>query len=388
MSHAPSASLSRRHRIVRDALTARALDALVITAPSNVLYLTNFTGSSAIVVIDATSVSFITDFRYITALADTRGTAHECPGLDVVTVEGSYDSALAERLSTGAARRFGFEAAHLTVARRDWLAATLAATPLESAISDQQSAIQLVATDGLVERARVRKDDHEIATLREAARRLSHVAAGIGALVRRGATERDVALEIDVRVRRAGFERSAFETIVASGPNGALPHAAPGGRAITEGDLVVLDFGGVYDSYCVDLTRTVSVGPASTRAREVYAAVREARARAVASVAPGRSRFEIDAAAREVLAGHGLGEAFGHGTGHGLGIDVHEDPRITRRRPDVDAGDEEVATGMVFTIEPGAYLPGWGGVRIEDDVLVTDEGVEVLTDVTTELIEI
>jgi Xaa-Pro aminopeptidase len=151
---------------------------------------------------------------------------------------------------------------------------------------------------------------------------------------------------------------------------------------------VVLDFGGVYDSYCVDLTRTVSVGRASARVREVYEAVREARARAVAAVAPGRSRFEIDAAARDTLASRGLGEAFGHGTGHGLGIEVHEDPRITRRRTDVDTQDEAVAPGMVFTIEPGAYLPGWGGVRIEDDVLVTEAGVEVLTDVTTELVEV
>ena len=150
----------------------------------------------------------------------------------------------------------------------------------------------------------------------------------------------------------------------------------------------MLDFGGVYDSYCVDLTRTVSVGPASARAREVFGAVNQARARAISTVAPGRSRFDIDQAARQTLEGYGLGEAFGHGTGHGLGIEVHEDPRITRRRPDVDAGDEAVAAGMIFTIEPGAYLPGWGGVRIEDDVLVTEIGVEVLTGVTTELIEI
>jgi len=386
MSHAPSASLSRRHQIVREALTTRALDALVITTPSNVLYLTNFTGSSAIVVLTAHGLYFITDFRYVTAVSDMAGTAHQCPDLEIVTVDGSYDATLAGLLAARPWKRIGFEAAHLTVARHDWLAQTLKSS--ESAIRNPQSAIELVATERLVERARVRKDDYEIATLREAARRLSYVAAGVGALVRRGATERDVALEIDVRVRQAGFERSAFETIVASGPNGALPHAHPGERTITEGDLVVLDFGGVYDSYCVDLTRTVSVGPASIRAREVHAAVREARARAVASVAPGRSRFEIDAAAREVLAGHGLGEAFGHGTGHGLGIDVHEDPRITRRRPDVNDEDEEVAAGMVFTIEPGAYLPGWGGVRIEDDVLVTRDGVEVLTDVTTELIEI
>jgi Xaa-Pro aminopeptidase len=150
----------------------------------------------------------------------------------------------------------------------------------------------------------------------------------------------------------------------------------------------VLDFGGVYDSYCVDLTRTVSVGRASSRAREVYGAVLEAHDRAIANVAPGRSRFAIDAAAREALERYGLSEAFGHGTGHGLGIDVHEDPRISKQGPGVNTEDLAVAAGMIFTIEPGAYLPGWGGVRIEDDVLVTDIGVEVLTDATTELMEI
>jgi Xaa-Pro aminopeptidase len=209
--------------------------------------------------------------------------------------------------------------------------------------------------------------------------------------VRVGRTEREVAIAIDRRLIQAGFERPAFDTIVAGGPNSALPHAHPGERRFTEGDLVVLDFGGVYHSYCVDLTRTVSVGKPTDRAREVYGAVLEAHDRAIAIVAPGQSRFGIDAAAREALALHGLAEAFGHGTGHGLGIEVHEDPRITRKRPDISSDDaaqqDAVAAGMVFTIEPGAYLPGWGGVRIEDDVLVTDQGVEVLTDVTTELIE-
>src|SRR4029079_18318146 len=137
-----------------------------------------------------------------------------------------------------------------------------------------------------------------------------------------------------------------------------------------------------------DLTRTVSIGTASSRVREVYGAVRLAHDRAIQAVAPGRSRFDIDAAARQTLDRRGLGDAFGHGTGHGLGIEVHEDPRITRRRPDVDSDDEAVAPGMIFTIEPGAYLPGWGGVRIEDDVLVTESGCEVLTEVGTELVEI
>ena len=212
------------------------------------------------------------------------------------------------------------------------------------------------------------------------------MAAELTADVRRGRTELDVALDIDWRIRRAGFERTAFDTIVAGGPNGALPHAHPGERKLDEGDLVVLDFGGVWDSYCVDLTRTVSVGPASPRARAVYAAVLKAHDRAIAAVKPGALRFAIDAAARDSLGADGMADAFGHGTGHGLGVEVHEDPRIGRRRSDAD--NEAVAEGMVFTVEPGAYFPGWGGVRIEDDVLVTADGVELLTRVTTDLLEL
>src|SRR3954451_24720586 len=380
MSRAPSPALSRRHQTVRRELTSSALDAIVITSLPNILYLTNFTGSSAVVVLTADRLFFITDFRYLTVLDEARGTPHECPDMEIVTVEGSYDGTLANLLGKQSWQRIGFEAAHLTVDRFRWLTTTLAV--------DAPSGAALVATERVVERVRVRKDAYEIATLREAARRLSLVAADLPALVARGARERDVALAIDLRMRQAGFERPAFDTIVASGPNAALPHARAGERTLTEGDLVVLDFGGVYDSYCVDLTRTVSVGPAAERAREVHAAVREAHDRAIAAVAPGRSRFDIDAAARDTLGRHGLAEAFGHGTGHGLGVEVHEDPRISRRRADVDTEDEAVATGMIFTIEPGAYLPGWGGVRIEDDVLVTDTGVEVLTDVTTDLIEV
>jgi len=380
MSHAPSPALSRRHHIVREEVAARGLDALLVTALPNILYLTNFTGSSATVVLAADRLYFITDSRYVETVSAMNATPHHVPDFELIVVDGSYDATLAGFLATRPWTRIGFEAEHMTVARLGWLTATLAAGDTPAA--------ELAATDGLVERARVRKDDYEIATMREAARRLSEVAGDVLTMVRRGQAERDLAMAIDWRIRQAGFERSAFDTIAASGPNAALPHARPGERTITEGDLVVLDFGGVYDSYCVDLTRTVSVGPASSRAREVHAAVREARDRAIACVAPGRSRFAIDAAARDTLARHGLGEAFGHGTGHGLGIEVHEDPRITRRRPDVNTQDEAVAPGMIFTIEPGAYLPGWGGVRIEDDVLVTADGVEVLTDVTTDLIEV
>ncbi|MGB7220486.1 MAG: Xaa-Pro peptidase family protein [Vicinamibacterales bacterium] len=381
MSHAPADALRQRHQGIRAELAARQLDALVVTSLPNVLYLTNFTGSTAVVVLTAAGLHFLTDFRYVTVMNEVRDTPYGCPDLELVTVDGSYDGALAKLLGSLKLGRVGFEGAHVTVSRHAWLADVLARERAGAAPS-------LIATEGLVERARLYKDEYEVRTLREAARRLSVVAEAVLGDVRAGRTEREMALAIDWRIRQGGFERSAFETIVASGPNGARPHARPGERMFSEGDVVVLDFGGVYDSYCVDLTRTVSVGRASGRAREVYDAVREAHDSAIRAVAPGRSRFDIDAAARRVLGERGLAEAFGHGTGHGLGIEIHEDPRIARRRPDADTRDENVAPGMVFTIEPGAYLPDWGGVRIEDDVLVTQSGVEVLTDVTTELLEV
>jgi Xaa-Pro aminopeptidase len=379
MSHAPAEALSRRHQTVRQACADRSLDALIVTSLPNILYLTNFTGSSAIVVLTADRLHFITDFRYVTAIEAARETPYACPDIELLVVDGSYDATLATLLRSMPSARIGFEAAHLTVARHTWLTATL---------RDGDTVPTLSATEGIVERARVRKDDYELDTLRTAAEMLAGVVPGVVEEVRRGRTERDVALAIDVRLRRAGFERTAFETIVAAGANGALPHARPSERKLSESDLVVLDFGGVFHAYCVDLTRTVSVGPASARAREVYDAVRSAHDLAIEAVRPGQSRFAIDAAARDELTRRGLGEAFGHGTGHGLGIEVHEEPRIARRRPTVDLQNDGVAAGMVFTIEPGAYLPGWGGVRIEDDVAVTDTGVDVLTRATTELIEI
>ena len=379
MSHAPSETLSGRHQRLRETCRARSLDALVITSLPNILYLTNFTGSSAIVVFTADRLQFITDFRYVTAIDASRETPFTCPGLELITVEGSYDTTLTSVLQTMPSAQVGFEAAHVTVARHDWLSGQL---------GTGEAVPRLIATEGVVERARAVKDAYELKTLRTAAQMLSAAVPGMLEDVRRGSSERDVAMAIDWRIRRAGFERNAFDTIVASGPNGALPHAHPGERILGEGDLVVLDFGGVYDSYCVDLTRTVSVGRAGTRAREVYDAVLLAHDRAIQAVGPGRSRFAIDGAARDTLTGRGLGEVFGHGTGHGLGIEVHEDPRIGRRRAGVDIEDDPVVAGMVFTIEPGAYLPAWGGVRIEDDVAVTETGVEVLTTATTELLEL
>jgi len=378
MSHAPSEFLDRRHQTIRRALRERELDALVVTSLPNVLYLTNFSGSAAIVVLTADRLFFVTDFRYTTAIADMRGAPHECPELELIVVDGSYDVTLANLLKTLPSARVGFEAADLSVSRYNYL---------RGARSAAANAPELIVTEGLVQRARAVKDAYELGLFAEAARRLSGVARQIVSLVRRGRSEREIALDIDWQIRHAGFERAAFDTIVASGPNAALPHARPSERKLIEGDLVVLDFGGVYDSYCVDLTRTVSVGPASGQARRVHEAVRCAHDRAVAAVGPGQSRFVIDDAARRTLGDAGMADAFGHGTGHGLGIEVHEDPRISKRRGETDT-DDAVTAGMVFTIEPGAYFPGWGGVRIEDDVVVTETGVRLLTDVPTELLEI
>jgi Xaa-Pro aminopeptidase len=379
MSHAPSEALRRRHQRIYQETAGATLDGLVVTSLANINYLTNFGGSAAILVLASDAACFLTDSRYVTSVSSSRGTPSECPGLDLIVVEGSYDAALADLLRTRAFSRVGFEAAHLTVSRLRWL---------EKQLARGSTAVELVATEGMVERGRVTKDGYEIGVLKEAARRLSDVASTVLGKVRSGMTERALAFTIDTEIHGAGFDRPAFETIVASGPNAALPHARPTERKLTEGDVVVLDFGGVYDSYCVDLTRTVAIGRASPRCREVHDAVLAAHDEAVAIVRPDQSRFAIDAAARDRLARAGMADAFGHGTGHGLGIDVHEDPRIVRRRSDVDARHEFVGPGMVFTIEPGAYFPGWGGVRIEDDVLVTDTGVELLTHVTTELLEI
>jgi Xaa-Pro aminopeptidase len=390
MLHARSSSLSRRHSLTREAAARQSVDALVVTSRPNIFYLTNFTGSSAIAVLTPDRLHFVTDFRYVTALDSLQQSADACPGLELTVVEGTYDTTLAKLLASLNVQRVGFEAAHVTVSRYNWL---------ESQLRSGPAGPTLVPTEQIVERLRVRKDEYEIETFREAARRLSAVARGVFEEIRAGRTEQDIARAIDARIVGGGFERTAFETIVAGGPQAALPHAHPTERKLNENDLVVLDFGGVYRSYCVDLTRTVAVGRASDRAREVHAAVLEAHDRAIQAVAPGRSRFAIDAAARDSLAARGLGEAFGHGTGHGLGIEIHEDPRITRRTGEaavapshegnaVNDVDEAVAPGMVFTIEPGVYLPGWGGVRIEDDVLVTEHGVEILTSVTTDLLEL
>jgi Xaa-Pro aminopeptidase len=356
-------------------MAAAGLDALVITHLPNLRYLTGFVGTAGTaIVLPERRCLLVVDFRYVTAASALVASLGDL--LSIGTVERSYDEAIVELLGRERVARVGIEAAYLPVGRFNAISAGLASrAPLP--LRSHAPTPVLVPTERLVEQARVIKDAEEIAALREAGRRLSRVASGLTALILEGRTERAIAEDIEQALRAAGFSRPAFETIVASGPNSALPHARPTLRTVQTGDATVLDFGGVYAGYCVDLTRTVQLGAPSEALRGLYAAVSEAQQAALATVRPGVAASAIDAAARGVLERHGLGEAFGHGTGHGLGLEVHEEPRIGKPSPRLP--DVRVEAGMVFTIEPGAYVPGVGGVRIEDDVLVTESGCEVLT---------
>ena len=368
MAFPDTATLARRQTRVRETLDALNLDALVVTDAHNIRYLSNHVGSAGVLVLTRTDAHLLVDFRYAEAVRARQASAAASPSQRTWHVPASYEEAVVGCLCEIGVSAVGFEAGHLTYARYEWLARSLSARNRD---------VTLRSTADVVERARIVKDATEIAALRESAARLAPIVDTAIEAVQAGVTERSIAGAIESAIREAGYDRPSFDTIVAAGPNSALPHYRAGDRVLAPGDLVVLDFGGVLDGYCSDLTRTVAIGTADAETRRVYTAVLDAQRAAIAAVRPGVETSSVDAAARAVLEERGLGEAFGHGTGHGLGLDVHEQPRITRPRPDVPAVLLE--PGMVFTIEPGAYRPGWGGVRIEDDVLVTESGCELLT---------
>ena len=331
------------------------------------------------------------DFRYNAAVNDLQASPHASPDTEVVPVDRSYDESLVDLLKRLNLPRVGVEGSNLTLVRCYRVAKSLNAKVQvdDTPPSGSAGGITLVSTDEVVERLRLVKDAHEIEMLRRGGQMLSRVAAEVIQDAREGMTEQELAAKIDWRIKSAGFERCSFETIVASGPNSAQPHAHAGERVLAAGDLVVLDFGGVYGGYCVDLTRTVALGKPDAEMQRVYRAVLEAQNAAIAASKAGVRAGDIDAAARQALGRHDLAKAFGHSTGHGLGVEIHEAPRVgPRREATADAPaspDDLIEPGMVFTIEPGAYIPGWGGVRIEDDVLVTEEGVEMLTNVPRQL---
>jgi Xaa-Pro aminopeptidase len=369
MNAAPVEVRLARIARLRELLREAGLDALLVTSLPNVAYLTGLFASAAGVIVSADTTSLITDGRYLGIAKDL---VADMPGMDLVITPANkpFDVAFAEGLSRIAARRAGFESPHLSVKRH---------TDVTSRLSVMQPDCRMEPTEGLVEQLRILKDDWELQVMAEAGRRLSDAAKCIIPKALAGMAERQVAAAIEAELRRVGFDKPAFDTIVASGPNSAVPHYRAGDRVLTTGDLVVLDFGGMFHGYAVDLTRTITVGPATPRQRRLLDDVAAAQDAGYGAIREGVPATEIDRATREAMQRAGLGEAFGHGTGHGLGLEVHERPRVAPFRAELPG--EPLQPGMVFTIEPGAYFPEWGGARIEDDAALTKSGPIWLTDV-------
>ncbi len=340
-------------------LAERELDRLLITDLTNVRYLTGFTGSNGAVVCGPGVRLFFTDFRY-TELA-----AAQVEGWEPITVDLDWLGEIAGALEG----RVGFEDDHMSVR---------ALSKLEEKLPD---GVVAVAAGGAVEGLRRIKDDEELAAIAAASELGDAVWTWIIEQGMAGRTEAEVAFAAEGRMREHGGE-PAFETIVASGPNGALPHAVPGERAIAAGDLVVFDMGVKLDGYCSDGTRTWAIGAESAlsdEARTVHEVVRAAQAAALAAIRPGVKGVEVDEIARKVIDDAGYGERFGHGLGHGVGLEVHEAPRLSR------GSDDVLAAGEVLTDEPGIYLPGELGVRIEDLVAVTADGYRNFSSLPKEL---
>jgi Xaa-Pro aminopeptidase len=364
----------RRREMALRGLRDEGLDALLASNPVNVTYLTGFTGDSSCLILAEGRTILVSDGRFTTQLAE------ECPGLALhirPPSRGVFE-AVADALNQLGPRAVGFESGHLTVADQETLRA---GTPAVSWKGERDR----------VERLRAIKDEDEVGQIRQAIRIAERAFAMFRAMLRPGDTEKDLADALEAYVRRAGGRCTSFPSIVAVGERSALPHAPPTARAVPESGLVLVDWGASGPLYKSDLTRILvtrknspSSGPASPgqpgpRLREIHAIVLEAQRAALRVLRPGVKAGEVDAAARAVITAAGHGEHFTHSLGHGLGLQVHEAPLM---RP----GSEAVLqAGMVVTVEPGIYVPGWGGVRIEDDVLITADGCAVLTSVPREL---
>ncbi len=353
-----------RQRRLQATLIASGVDGFLVAHPANVRYLCGFTGSSGMVAFARGRRVLFTDGRYTTQARA------EAQGLRVVVARGPLLESAAAWFSRQPVWRIGVEAQHVTLATRS---AFLHLLPPR---------VRLKSLAGLVERQRVIKEPEEIALIRSAVRLGSSLFNRALKVLRPGVTEAEVAGEIGYAARRAGAQGMSFETIVAGGRRSALPHGVASPQPIPNKGFVVLDFGVILGGYCSDMTRTVHMGRAPEKAREMYQVVREAQEQAVGAVRPGVKAGEVDRAARRVMQRAGLGRYFTHSTGHGVGLEIHEPPRLGRGQ------DEVLEPGMVVTIEPGAYVAGRGGVRIEDVVVVTGKGCEILTPTTKELIEL
>jgi Xaa-Pro aminopeptidase len=360
----------RRMERLADALRERGVGCLLVSAPANVRYLTGYTGTNGLAVIAAGDSEaehvFLTDFRYETQAEQQVG--EHAPSCRREIATGDLVQAAGKMLADGPAQRVGFDEQDLSVARHERLSAALG-EPFE-----------LVPCGGMVQRLREVKEEDEQRRIAAAAELADRALVEIleGGLI--GRTEREIAIALETRMRTLGAEGPSFPSIVASGAHGALPHAAPRARAIERGTLVTIDWGCVLDGYCSDCTRTYAAGAVSDHHQEIYELVLAAQLAGLRAIAPGRSGKEVDALAREVIEQAGYGERFGHGLGHGVGIEVHEGPRLSKT-----AGEDPLQVGNVVTVEPGVYLPGDLGVRIEDLVVVGEDGPRVVTSLTKAL---
>ena len=355
---------SKRRGALRGLLASAGLDALVVRQGANGYYLTGFTGEDGVVIASRQGTVLVTDGRYTTQARE------ETSGVRVVLQKGALSEAAGEFLRRGGWKRIGYDPGWLSVEefRR-----------LRKAAGRSRA---WLGRKGLVEGLRTRKEATELAQMRKAAQLAGAVLEGVLGLLKPGVRELEIAAEIEYQMRRQGASGPAFETIVAFGERSALPHARPTGRKLKKNELVVLDLGAILGHYCSDISRTVFVGRAPARIRRWYRGVLEAQQAAIAAVRAGVECQEVDAAARRVLAGYRLERYFVHGTGHGLGLQVHEAPRVARGQK------QRLVPGNVITIEPGVYVAGVGGIRIEDDVAVHADSREVLTRVPRDFIEL
>ena len=351
----------RQTRLLKN-LGDTKLDSLLVTHLPNVCYLCGFTGSAGVLLLTPDGNRFFTDGRY----RDQART--EVQGAQVIVAKGSALLAAAKALSGMRRGTIGVEAGHLTLASHNLL---------KEAVPPR---IRLRPVNALVEEQRMVKEPAEIERIRAAVLLAASLFEPTLALVRPGVRESAIAAKLEYAARRGGAERMAFETIVAAGPRSALPHWRASAQPVPRAGFVVLDFGVILAGYCSDMTRTVHVGRPTGRARQMYRAVQQAQQAAIAAVRPGIAASQVDRAARSVLRRAGLARYFTHSTGHGVGLEIHEPPRLGRGQRDI------LRPGMVVTVEPGIYIAGEGGVRIEDLVVVTETGCEVLTPTSKELI--
>jgi Xaa-Pro aminopeptidase len=357
-----------RQKQLRAHLATTRFDALLVSHLSNIRYLCGFTGSAGFLLVAKGESVFFTDVRYDTQARE------EVKGAKVIVARQAVLTALREWIEAHCKNSkgwtIGIEAEHLTVAERKRVADLL------------PSGVRLRNSGALVERARMVKDADELGLTRAAVQLGAKLFDRALEVLRPGVKESEVAAEMEYAARRAGAEEMSFPTIIASGARSALPHGRATDQAISTGGFVVCDFGVILHGYCSDQTRTVWVGAPSKEARHAYESVREAQLAAIATVRPGVTVGEVDAAARKVLRKAGLGRYFTHSTGHGVGLEIHEAPRVA-------AGQREVLEpGMVITIEPGVYFPGKWGVRIEDMVAVNEDGCEVLTPTSKDFVAV